>query len=109
MIQSEVKPSSNAVTKNVTNCPHKMVFFVRCNQFCNQTEGTSGQRRAMESRSLGHPGQPRATEGNQTIGLITQRSHVQIMPPQPTHSIGLRLISKHFLPVTNPPNIVISC
>ena len=83
-MKSEVKTPSNAVTKNVTNCSHKMAFFIRCNQFCNQTEGSSGQRRAMESISSGHPGQPGATEGNQTIGLITQRSHVQIMPPQPT-------------------------
>ena len=88
MIPSEVSMPPSAVTKNVTNFPHKMAFFVCCNQFCNQTEGTLGQPGAMESRFSGYRGQVRATEGNRTIGLITQRSKVQILPPQPISSIG---------------------
>src|ERR1019366_3224726 len=37
----------------------------------------------MKSLLLGNPGQWRATEGNLSFGLITQRSQVQILPPQP--------------------------
>src|ERR1017187_7480830 len=37
----------------------------------------------MKSLLLGNPGQWRATEGNLSFGLITQRSKVQILPPQP--------------------------
>ena len=40
----------------------------------------------MKSLLLGNPGQWRGTEGNLSFGLITQRSKVQILPPQPTHS-----------------------
>ena len=37
----------------------------------------------MKSLPLGHPGQWRGDEGNVSFGLITQRSKVQILPPQP--------------------------
>jgi len=37
----------------------------------------------MKSLVLGNPGQWRGTEGNVSFGLITQRSKVQILPPQP--------------------------
>ncbi len=86
MAQSDVKVQPQAVTKNVTNWRGKSSFFSECNQSCNQTEGTPGQRRAIGSTISGHRGQCRAIQGNQTFGLITQRSHVQIMPPQPTLS-----------------------
>src|SRR6266481_3430599 len=39
----------------------------------------------MKSLLLGNSGQWRGTEGNVSFGLITQRSVVQIHPPQPTY------------------------
>ena len=101
MIPSEVTMSSRGVTKSVTNCPHKMAFFIGCNQVCNQTEGTLGHSGAIESKISGYRGQAGATQGNRTIGLITQRSQVQILPPQPTHSIGLKLVFSAPETVTN--------
>jgi hypothetical protein len=37
----------------------------------------------MKSLLLGNPGESRAAEGKFSFGLITQRSKVQILPPQP--------------------------
>ena len=45
----------------------------------------------MKSLLLGNLGQWRGTEGNASFGLITQRSKVQILPPQPSFSIGYGL------------------
>ena len=39
-----------------------------------------------EITTFGEARQWRGTEGNASLGLITQRSKVQILPPQPTHS-----------------------
>ncbi len=45
----------------------------------------------MKSIPLGNSGERTATAGKVLIGLITQRSKVQILPPQPTDSIILIL------------------
>lgn len=73
------------VTKIVTNSKgNSGQSRGTCHQNCHQTEGTPGQPRAIGSTTSGHQGQRRATEGNSMFGLITQRSKVQIFPPQPT-------------------------
>lgn len=75
------------VTKIVTNSKgNSGQSRGKCHQNCHQTEGTPGQRRAMGSTTSGHGGERGATQGNFMFGLITQRSHVQIMPPQPINS-----------------------
>ena len=61
--------------------------------------GNRGQSRAMKSLHWGKPGQRRGTEGNLSFGLITQRSKVQILPPQPIHSTAV--ISSSSLPETS--------
>lgn len=38
---------------------------------------------------VGNKEKRRATQGNGKLGLITQRSKVQILPPQPTDSIAV--------------------
>ena len=43
----------------------------------------------MKTLFLGNPGQWRGTEGNLSFGLITQRSVVQIHPPQPLEASAL--------------------
>ena len=45
-----------------------------------------GQVRAIKSKALGNSADPRGIEGHVLIGLITQRSKVQILPPQPSGS-----------------------
>src|SRR5260370_6752607 len=47
----------------------------------------------MKSLLLGKRGQWRGTEGNLSFGLITQRSKVQILPPQPVELFGLTSLS----------------
>ena len=45
-----------------------------------------GQVRAIKSTALGNSANAGAIKGNVLFGLITQRSKVQILPPQPTDS-----------------------
>jgi hypothetical protein len=93
---------ANNVTKIVTkNQGNPGQSRGNCHQNCNQTEGTLGQHRAIGSTTSGHRGPGRVIRGNPTFGLITQRSQVQILPPQPTHSIGLKLDSAALETVTN--------
>src|SRR5260370_15905490 len=49
----------------------------------------------MKSVFLGERGHWRATEGNVSFGLITQRSKVQILPPQPNPLNKLTGIEHH--------------
>src|SRR5260370_24630906 len=46
----------------------------------------------MKSLLLGKRGQWKGTEGNVSFGLITQRSKVQILPPQPIHSKSVSFV-----------------
>ena len=79
------KLRARIVTNSVTNLMgNRGQSRANCHQFCYQTEGTSGHSRAMESSLLGNGGKRRAIQGNASLGLITQRSKVQILPPQPT-------------------------
>ncbi len=80
----KLKIVTNFVTNLLGNPGHSRA---NCHQFCYQTEGTSGHSRAMESSLLGRGGKRRASQGNALLGLITQRSKVQILPPQPIKSI----------------------
>jgi hypothetical protein len=56
----------------------------------------------MKSTSSGNSGQFRGTEGNVSGGLITQRSQVQILPPQPTEAKALSVEVKALEAVTKP-------
>ena len=80
-IRAELR--AEIVTNFVTNLSgNRGQSGANCHQFCYQTEGTPGHSRAMESSLLGNGGERRETQGNASLGLITQRSKVQILPPQ---------------------------
>ena len=51
-----------------------------------------GQVRAVKSTPLGNLAKAGVIEGNVLFGLITQRSKVQILPPQVTHSTWLIIL-----------------
>ena len=96
------KSGQQIVTKIVTkSAGNPGQSGAQCHQNCHQTEGTPGQCRATGSTTSGYEGQWRATRGNFKFGLITQRSHVQIMPPQPIDSMRLSCVFSASKNVTN--------